>query len=103
VVEQGDPHGGGVLAGLPREAGRCDYGGDVCAVHGVAGTAEFLQGRAEAARVQVFLSVIDRLPPAQRTAAAADLFQLMIQNTESIANDSRVGEIRLLESKEPAA
>jgi hypothetical protein len=61
-----------------------------------------LQIEAQETRIQAFLSVMDRLPPAQRTAAAADLFQLMLQNVEGIANDSRVGEITMLESKEPA-
>jgi len=62
-----------------------------------------LQMKAAEVRAQTFLSVMDRLPPAQRTAAASDLFQLMIRNAESIANDARVGEMKILESGEPAA
>ena len=59
-----------------------------------------LQIRAEEARVKALLSVIDRLPPDQRTTAAAELFQIMTRNTESIANDVRVGEVRMLETGE---
>ncbi len=57
----------------------------------------------EAGRVDAFLKVIDRLPPAEKTAAAASLFQLMVQNAESIANDARVVDIKMVGSSDQAA
>jgi tetratricopeptide (TPR) repeat protein len=59
-----------------------------------------LRIEAEKTRAQTLLSVIDRLPPEQRTHAAAELFQMLTRNTESIANDARVGEARMLETGE---
>jgi len=59
-----------------------------------------LQIEAEATRVQSILSVIDRLAPEQRTAAAASLLQVLARNTESIANDARLGEVKMLDVSE---
>jgi hypothetical protein len=56
-----------------------------------------LQLEAEAARFQVVLSLVDRLPLEERTAAAAQILQRLLQNTESLANDARLGEARMLE------
>jgi len=56
-----------------------------------------LQLEAEAARFQVVLSLVDRLPPEQKTAAAAQVLQRLLQNTDSLANDARLGEARMLE------
>jgi hypothetical protein len=58
---------------------------------------------AETTRAQIFLSVIDRLPPEERTAATATLFQLLVRNSESIANEARVVDIKMLGSSEPTA
>ena len=61
-----------------------------------------LQIEAEKARAEALLSVIDRLEPDQRTAAAASLFQMLTQNVEGIANDARLTEVKMLETREPA-
>jgi hypothetical protein len=59
-----------------------------------------LQLEAETARVQTFLHVIDRLPSSERTVATTSLFHLLLQNAESIANETRVTGVRMLEAGE---
>ena len=58
-----------------------------------------IQIEAETARVQALLRIIDRLAPEQRTTAAADLFQIVTRNTENIANDARLGEVKMLRNR----
>jgi hypothetical protein len=56
-----------------------------------------LRIEAEQVRVKTFISIIDRLPPDQRTTASAELWQMLTRNTESIGNDARLREARMLE------
>jgi len=62
-----------------------------------------LRIEAEKARAQTWLSAIELLPPEQRTPAVAELIQMLKGNTESIANDTRLREARMLETGEQAA
>lgn len=41
-------------------------------------------------------TLIDRLPPAQQSVAAAQLLQLLMGTTEAIANDARIDEAKML-------
>jgi hypothetical protein len=56
-----------------------------------------LQLQAEAARFNVMTDLIDRLPADQQSVAAAQLLQVVMGATESIANDARIDGARMLE------
>ncbi|MGZ3397509.1 MAG: hypothetical protein ACXVB2_25680 [Isosphaeraceae bacterium] len=62
-----------------------------------------LRMQAEADRFKNVMSLVDRLPPEQQTAATAHILQQLLQNTESLANDAKVGEARMLEGGDEAA
>jgi hypothetical protein len=56
-----------------------------------------LQLEAETSRFEAMRSLIDRLPQAQRSVAAAQILELLMQNTEAIANDGRCDDVHMLE------
>ena len=55
-----------------------------------------LKLEAETARFNAMMTVLDRLPPAQRSVAAAQLFERLMGATEAVANDARVDEAEIL-------
>lgn len=62
-----------------------------------------LRMQAEADRFKNVMSLVDRLPLEQQTAVTAHILQQLLQNTDSLANDAKVGEVRMLEGGNEAA